>query len=67
MLTALPTAMRPWIVYFQVEVGGKAWESRRLQPGDFVLHVNDVRCPNLQVAHELIDSAFSTLTLLLWR
>ncbi|XP_060595743.1 protein Shroom4-like [Ruditapes philippinarum] len=55
------------VIINEIVDGGKAFDSGQLKVGDYLLQVNEVRCLNLQVAHELIDSAFRTLTLLVWR
>lgn len=51
----------------QVDPVGKAGVEGSLRVGDLVLFVNEVRCSQPDQALELIDSAFRTLTLLVWR
>ncbi|KAH8041587.1 hypothetical protein HPB51_017032 [Rhipicephalus microplus] len=50
-----------------VDPGGKAEAEGRIRVGDLVLCVNEVPCSRADQAKQLVDSAFSTLTLLVWR
>ncbi|EEC12200.1 hypothetical protein IscW_ISCW008518 [Ixodes scapularis] len=65
----LPRSIDHLAVVFsaQVDPGGKAATDGGVRVGDLVLCVNDVRCSQLDQVLQLIDSAFSTVTLLLWR
>ncbi|KAH7954391.1 hypothetical protein HPB49_018193 [Dermacentor silvarum] len=51
----------------QVDPGGKAEAEGRIRVGDLVLCVNEVPCSRADQARQLVDSAFNTLTLLVWR
>ncbi|XP_069130177.1 PDZ and LIM domain protein 3-like [Argopecten irradians] len=51
----------------EIKPDGKADVSDTLKLGDYVLGVNDVKCVSLTEAVQLIQSAFRTLTLLVWR
>ncbi|XP_021348349.1 uncharacterized protein LOC110447164 isoform X2 [Mizuhopecten yessoensis] len=51
----------------EINAEGKADVSASLRLGDYVLGVNDVKCVSLTEAVQLIQSAFRTLTLLVWR
>ncbi|KAL3213204.1 hypothetical protein MRX96_035550 [Rhipicephalus microplus] len=53
--------------FVQVDPGGKADAEGRIRVGDLVLCVNEVPCSRADQAKQLVDSAFSTLTLLVWR
>ncbi|KAL1433144.1 hypothetical protein MTO96_002106 [Rhipicephalus appendiculatus] len=57
----------PAVVVSQVDPGGKAEAEGRIRVGDLVLCVNEVPCSRADQARQLVDSAFSTLTLLVWR
>jgi hypothetical protein len=55
-------------MYLQIDKNGKAGMQRDMREGDRLLGVNDVFCRNSHTeALRLIDSAFGTLTLTLWR
>lgn len=51
----------------KVEPGGKASVDGHIRAGDHVLRVNDIPCEQLVEARQMINSAFYTLTLTLWR
>ena len=51
----------------QIEIDGKAYQGGQLQVDDCILSVNDVGCTSKVEAEQLIDSAFRTLTLQVWR
>ena len=54
-------------IVFQLKEGGKASESGQLYVGDYIVSVNDIKCVSLTEAVQLIQSAFRTLTLSIWR
>ncbi|KFM59125.1 Protein Shroom2, partial [Stegodyphus mimosarum] len=57
---------RSFVIIDEVELGGKA-EGAGLKAGDHVIKINDVQCLSLADALQLIESAFRTLTVLIWR
>ncbi|XP_035209553.1 protein Shroom3-like isoform X2 [Stegodyphus dumicola] len=57
---------RSFVIIDEVELGGKA-EEAGLKAGDHVIKINDVQCLSLADALQLIESAFRTLTVLIWR
>ena len=46
---------------------GKADQSEQLEIGDYLLGVNGIKCVSQTEAVELIQGAFRTLTLTIWR
>jgi len=56
-----------FILFLQLEESGKAHENDKLRVGDYVLEVNEIRCATVKEAQQLIESAFRTLTLKIWR
>ena len=56
-----------YLFSLQIVPDGKADENGELQAGDYILTINDVKCTSVTEAVQLIESAFRTLTLLVWR
>ncbi|KAL4229933.1 melanosome organization [Mactra antiquata] len=55
------------VLISNLEADGKASQSGLIQLGDYLLEVNGVRCKDVAEASQLIDCAFRTLTLSMWR
>ncbi|GFW46942.1 protein Shroom2 [Trichonephila clavipes] len=58
---------RSVVIVDEIEQGGRADKQGQLKVGDHIIKINDIQCLSLADALQLIDSAFRTLTIVVWR
>ncbi|GFS98127.1 protein Shroom2 [Nephila pilipes] len=58
---------RSVVIVNEIVLGGRADKQGELKVGDHVIKINDIQCLSLADALQLIDSAFRTLTIVVWR
>ncbi|CAL1290911.1 unnamed protein product [Larinioides sclopetarius] len=58
---------RSVVIVDEIVRGGRADQQGELKVGDHVIKINGIQCLSLADALQLIDSAFRTLTIVVWR
>ncbi|GBN01832.1 hypothetical protein AVEN_156751-1 [Araneus ventricosus] len=58
---------RSVVIVDEIVKGGRADQQGELKVGDHVIKINGIQCLSLADALQLIDSAFRTLTIVVWR
>ncbi|GIY73208.1 PDZ domain-containing protein [Caerostris extrusa] len=58
---------RSIVIVNEIIQGGKADQQGELKKGDHVIKINGIQCLSLADAVQLIESAFRTLTIVVWR